>query len=52
MREESHARVKKEWKITLKVLKMSGKLMAAGCWFPPKFPNSGTLCSFTDLRMV
>ena len=28
---------------TLKVLKMSGKLMAIGCWFPPKFPNSGTL---------
>ena len=45
---KGHARVKKEWKITLKVLKMSGKLMAPGCWFPPKFPNSGTLvgCSF------
>ena len=40
---ETHARVKKEWKITLKVLKMSGKLMAVGCWFPLKFPNSGTL---------
>ena len=40
---KGHARVKKEWKITLKVLKMSGKLMALGCWFPPKFPNSGTL---------
>ena len=40
---KGHARVKKEWKITLKVLKMSGKLMAVGCWFPPKFPNSGTL---------
>ena len=40
---KGHARVKKEWKITLKVLTMSGKLMAVGCWFPPKFPNSGTL---------
>ena len=35
--------MKKEWKITLKVLKMSGKLMALGCWFQPKFPISGTL---------
>ena len=39
--------MEKEWKITLKVLKMSGKLMAVGCWFPPKFPNSGTLQMFT-----
>ena len=38
-----NARVKKEWKISLKVLKISGKSMAVGCWFPPKFPNSGTL---------
>ena len=27
--------MKKEWKITLKVLKMSGKLMALGCCFHP-----------------
>ena len=40
---QEYARVKKEWKIVPSKLKMSGKLMAIGCWFPPKFANSGTL---------
>ena len=42
--------MKKEWKITIKVLQMSGKLMALGCWFPPKFPNSGPLLSTAVTR--
>ena len=49
---KGHARVKKEWKITLKVLKMSGKLMALGCWFPPKFLNSGTLAAYHNFEVL
>ena len=44
--------MKKEWKIILKVLQMSGKLMALGCLFPPKFPNSGTLFMEDRLKYV
>ena len=49
---KGHARVKKEWKITLKVLKMSGKLMAVGFLFPPKSPNSETLLRRFHVRGV
>ena len=45
MREESR-KVMSEERVencTLKVIKMSEKLMAIGYWFPPKFPNAGTL---------